>query len=461
MEIASVEFSALVVIGSCLFFINTSEEWRRGVLLGISCAFIASFGKSAWGLWPVVTFSAAALVSILIVAAYRNLAIPSLIALTALFLLLKGYIPLVDISGLLIVVGISYVLFRTIQVILDLKDDAIPVESLTLPDLILFLISFLTLSAGPIQRYQDFRSQLVASFRLKISDIDISYIIGRAALGFLKLVVLAPLVQGLYQNTLQLDGVSLRLGLSASAFMLWIYVNFSGYMDVMIATGKIFGFNLPENFNRPDRSVNFLDIWNRWHITLSRTFLTYIFNPLVRAFMQASPDRPMLAGIMSYLIVFFLIGCWHGPGLQFALSGVMFGFAAAATRAWQSLRQKGLIPAYSVPGSSVISGGLALGICAVALIPTWPLFSTANEVLAALRSPGRLIGVILVAWAAGIVARLAGLVFDAVVGRLTIGEGGLALFRQPVVVAGVVATMLLMRLSASDQFSAIVYYQRF
>lgn len=461
MEIASIQFAALVVIGAALFFIVPRADWRRGVLLGVSCAFLASFGNSISALWPVVLFCAAAVAAIFLAASRRELSIPMLAALAVLFLILKSYIPIGANGTIIVVVGISYILFRTIQLVLDVRDEVIEGDDLNLPDVILFLISFLTLSAGPIQRYQEFRVQLCDALKLNIRDVDFTYVMGRSSLGLLKLIILAPFVQNLYQGALEIDAVSIRLGLAASAFMLWIYVNFSGYMDIVIGVGRIFGFNLPENFNRPDKAVNFLDIWNRWHITLSRTFLTYFFNPLVRFFLGLLPGRPIFAGVLSYLIVFFLIGCWHGPGAQFALSGVMFGLAAASTRAWQSLRQKGAIPVLAVPGAAVVSGGLALGFCAIALIPTWPLFTSASEVLAAFRSPNRLIGVILIAWAAGIAARLVGIVFDEIVRRLSIGEGGFAPFRHPGVVAAVVATLLLAQLSASDQFSAIVYYQRF
>ena len=462
MPFNDLSFVALVAAAAVLFHSAKGSVWRRSVLLGASGVFLGSFGDLQ-SLWPVVGFAAACVLAISLAAAWRFPALPLLAGLLALFVLLKGYTPVSLAGATAVTVGLSYILFRTVQVLVDLSEEALLPEEIALPDLVLFLLSFLTLGAGPIQRYEAFRVQLATSDRIGLTDIDPAGVFGRSALGYVKLILLAPPLIEIHAR-LVASGLAAtpRLGLAAALFMLWIYVNFSGYMDIVIGLGRIFGFALPENFNRPDRAANFIDLWSRWHITLSRTFLTYVFNPMVRwLLVHAIAPGPVSAGIAAYLTVFFLLGYWHGSGSNFALTGLFFGIAAMGNKLWQEACRRWPWLAFDIPFGSVLGGGLGLGACATAIVPTWPLFTSAQEALVAFGSPGRFFRVFLLASSVGCLVRLVGSAVDTLGSKPRLRSTLARCATSPALVGIVAALVVGVALIQSADLPAIVYYQRF
>ena len=435
--------------------------WRRGVLLGANAAFLASFGSAA-ALTPVLAFTAACILAIRAVAHRPRVATAALIVLVLFFALLRGYFPFWEAPQAVTTIGMSYVLFRTLQVVSNLRDDLLRPEDVPAAKLALFLTSFLTLGAGPIQWYEEFASQLARSERLRLGDVDPRAVFGRAVGGFAKLIVLAPLVSAAYDEAVRASWpTGCRIGMSAALFLLWIYVNFSGYMDVVIGLGRVFGFDLPENFDRPDRTISFLDLWSRWHITLSRTFLTYMFNPLVATMLRRRwVSGPIAAGAASYLVVFTLVGWWHGPNLRFALMGFLFGVAAVVNKLCQAARQRWPVLKFRSPFGPTISGGIALGACAIAAVPSWPLFQSAGEAVAAFGSPFDAAVAFLVACGAGCLARVLGQLGDAVAGSALRGTTW-RVATSPVVLGLVAALLSSMALARSVDIPAVAYYQRF
>lgn len=455
-------FLGFACAAAAAFHLVAEPRWRRCVLLAASGAFVASFGTGL-DLWRVVLFVLAAATSVLAAAARRRTALPLLALLVTLFAVLKGYLPFVAPSHEgAVVVGMSYVLFRTVQVLVDLSEGALEGSDVAPLDLLLFLASFLTFVAGPIQRYESFRAQLVSSRRVTLAEIDPRAVFGRTVLGYVKLLTVAPALLVAHGKIVEAAGLSgVRVGLAASVFALWVYVNFSGYMDVVVGIGRLFGFELPENFDRPDRAVSFLDLWTRWHITLSRTFLTYVFNPLLRLLLGHGIASGT-AGALGYLTVFFLIGWWHQPGAAFALSGLLLGLAAVVNKVWQNARRGGVLHGGPWRGGTLVSGGLGLGAFAVAIIPTWPLFTSATEALQALGSPIEFTVTLVTASTIGVLVRFAGVAADHVQirWRWTWPELSRLATSAPVV-GGLAALLVWLALEHSLEFSAIVYYQRF
>jgi alginate O-acetyltransferase complex protein AlgI len=454
-------FLAFVTGAGLLFHVLPVPFWRRGVLLGASAAFLASFGPAA-ALAPVLGFGGVCTLTILAVAYRPRGAIAALIALVVLFALLRGYLPFWDPPEAAATIGMSYILFRTLQVVMDLRDDLLRPEDVAPVDIALFLFSFLTLGAGPIQRYEEFTAQLARSERLRLREVDPRAVFGRAAGGFVKLIVLAPWVNAAYDEVVRAPWPpGFRLGIAAALFLLWIYVNFSGYMDVVIGLGRLFGFGLPENFDRPDRTTSFLDLWSRWHITLSRTFLTYMFNPLVATMLRRRwVSGPIAAGAVSYLVVFTLVGWWHGTNDKFALMGFLFGVAAAVNKLWQAARQRWSVLSARLPFGATIAGGIALGACAIAAVPSWPVFPSVGEALAAFSSPSGAALAFLIACGAGCLARALGQLVD-VIAAPTARSTILRAATSPVVLGLVAALLGAMTLTRSVDIPAIAYYQRF
>src|SRR5208282_517472 len=121
------------------------------------------------------------------------------------------------------------------------------------------------------------------------------------------------------------------------AYPIFLYANFSGYIDIVIAMARLMRVRLPENFDRPFSASSFLDFWNRWHITLSNWLKTYVFNPLLIALMRrisSSKMQPFL-GVFCFFVTFFLVGIWHGRTSEFVIFGALQGGGVAINKLWQ------------------------------------------------------------------------------------------------------------------------------
>jgi D-alanyl-lipoteichoic acid acyltransferase DltB (MBOAT superfamily) len=117
----------------------------------------------------------------------------------------------------------------------------------------------------------------------------------------------------------------------------FLYSNFSGYIDIVIAIARLMRVRLPENFDRPFSASSFLDFWNRWHITLSTWLKTYVFNPLLLVLMRrvSSVSIQPFLGVLCFFVTFFLIGVWHGRTSEFVVFGVLQGGGVAVNKLWQ------------------------------------------------------------------------------------------------------------------------------
>ena len=120
-------------------------------------------------------------------------------------------------------------------------------------------------------------------------------------------------------------------------YPLFLYANFSGYIDIVIAMARLMRVRLPENFDRPFSASSVIDFWNRWHITLSNWLKTYVFNPLLVALMRRISSvalQPFLA-VFCFFVTFFLIGLWHGRTSEFIVFGMLTGGGMSINKLWQ------------------------------------------------------------------------------------------------------------------------------
>ena len=104
------------------------------------------------------------------------------------------------------------------------------------------------------------------------------------------------------------------VAIAAALFAVYLYANFSGYMDVVIGTARFLRIELPENFHWPFAATGYIDFWGRWHMTLSTWFKTYVYSPLLMTLMRRYPAasaEPYL-GVFAYFVTFFFVGVWHG-----------------------------------------------------------------------------------------------------------------------------------------------------
>ncbi len=212
-------------------------------------------------------------------------------------------------------VGISFYTFQTMSYVIDVYRGTVKAQR-NLLSFALYVSLFPQLIAGPIVRYTDVESSL--SCRTDDSH-RIAEGIRRFIIGFAKKVLLANQVFVIWNEISRTDTISVAAAwLGALAFTMQIYFDFSGYSDMAIGLGKIFGFDYPENFNYPYTARSITDFWRRWHISLSSWFREYVYVPL------GGNRKGLPRQIVNIAVVWVLTGLWHGAGWNFILWGVYF-----------------------------------------------------------------------------------------------------------------------------------------
>ena len=129
-----------------------------------------------------------------------------------------------------------------------------------------------------------------------------------------------------------------------AVYPFFLYCNFSGYIDVVIALARLMRLRLPENFDRPFSATSFIDFWSRWHITLSKWFKDYVYSPLMMTLarrVESVTAQPYLA-VVAFFVTFFLVGLWHGRTSEFLFYGLLQGGGVSANKLWQVVMAQAL-----------------------------------------------------------------------------------------------------------------------
>lgn len=219
-------------------------------------------------------------------------------------------------QDILLPVGISFFVFQSISYLADVFRKKVPAQ-LSLLNVALYFAFFPKLTQGPIMRYGDMAEDLVEQ---KVTANDFAEGIRRFVIGLTKKLLLADMLGGVADSIfgLELSGLSTPLAWGGIlAYTLQIYFDFSGYTDMAIGMGRMFGFHLSENFNYPYIATSITDFWRRWHITLSTWFKDYIYIPL--------GGNRRGNQYVNIFIVFLVTGIWHGAAWTFILWGVLHG----------------------------------------------------------------------------------------------------------------------------------------
>ncbi len=227
--------------------------------------------------------------------------------------------------------GISFFTFTAVAYLIDVYQSSILAEK-NIFKFSNFMLMFPKIIQGPITRYEQVRSDLSSSrwINAPLMMEGARRFIG----GLAKKVILADGLAVVANKVFNADYAELGAGLAwlgVIAFTLQIYFDFSGYTDMAIGLGKMFGFQLPENFNYPYISKSITDFWRRWHMTLTSWFRNFLFIPLE----FARRKEKFLRLQTDILIVFLLTGFWHGSSWNFILWGLYFGvILALETSRW-------------------------------------------------------------------------------------------------------------------------------
>jgi len=228
-------------------------------------------------------------------------------------------LPAINNPAILLPIGISFYTFQALSYLVDVyRKTCDPQKNFF--NLGLYISLFPQLIAGPIVRYHDIQAQLKS--RTHTLDKFRSGVL-RFALGFGKKVIIAntmaSMVDEIFKNAP--EGLSPALSwIGILAYSMQIYYDFSGYSDMAIGLGRMFGFEILENFNFPYISRSIKEFWRRWHISLSNWFRDYLYIPLGGN--RISRKRT----VINLLIVFFVTGFWHGASWNFLAWGLVHGF---------------------------------------------------------------------------------------------------------------------------------------
>ncbi|MCQ2210611.1 MAG: MBOAT family protein [Paludibacteraceae bacterium] len=220
--------------------------------------------------------------------------------------------------NILMPIGISFYTFQSISYVVDVYRDEVPVQK-NLYKLALYISLFPQLVAGPIVKYHDVAEQI------ENRQVDYEAIVSgikRFIVGLSKKVLIANTMGAIADNIFSksVDELSVAVSwLGTVTYSLQIFFDFSGYSDMAIGLGLMFGFKFKENFNYPYISKSITEFWRRWHISLSTWFKEYVYIPLGGN--RISQKRTYI----NIAIVFLLTGFWHGANWTFMLWGVWHG----------------------------------------------------------------------------------------------------------------------------------------
>lgn len=220
-------------------------------------------------------------------------------------------------KNILLPIGISFYTFQGMSYVFDVhrKRGKVLLNPLKLA---LYISLFPQLIAGPIVRYETIAGQIDER---SVDPEDLNKGIYRFMIGLSKKVLLSNTIGELATQCFSMDHSSLTLVSSwvgALAFTLQIYFDFSGYSDMAIGLGRIFGFRFNENFNYPYISLGITDFWRRWHISLSTWFRDYVYIPL------GGNRKGKFRQYINILIVWILTGLWHGASWNFVVWGLYY-----------------------------------------------------------------------------------------------------------------------------------------
>lgn len=319
----------LLLLGASIFFYAWGEPWFILILL---CSILANHGLGLWVARQKANGNSSR--APIICAVVYNLGILFVFKYLVFVLSqINGLGATIPIPNITLPLGLSFFTFQGLSYVLDVSRGASPVQPSVFKTA-LYISFFPQLIAGPIVKYTDIAEELDSR---KENWEDFSSGICRFLIGLGKKVLLANQLAVVADAAFALSAAERTVGvawLGALCYALQIYYDFSGYSDMAIGMGRMFGFHFQENFNYPYISQSITEFWRRWHISLSSWFRDYVYIPLGGS--RVSTARKHLRNL---LVVWLLTGIWHGANWTFLVWG-LFYFLLLALEKFLGLGEK-------------------------------------------------------------------------------------------------------------------------
>ena len=327
-------FLLLFVVLLIGFVVNFFEKRKDYYILVLSLLFAgAIYGKSRAMMVYLLTFVVYQYFLVFLAQRIEAKRLKPLVFLSILPLVINKVFALTSLH-LLAFIGISYMSFKTIQIMLEISDGLIK-EKVSVKDYLQFLLFFPTVSAGPIDRSRRFLKEINEVMPRKEYLELAGDGVYRIVLGLLYKVVLSTYV---YQMLLTLNNTGTVVYSIKYMYLytLYLFFDFAGYSLMAVGSSNILGIQTPMNFNKPFLSVDIKDFWTRWHITLSTWLRDFVFSRVLMQVIRKKWFKNRLHNATyAYMVNMLVMGFWHGLSVSYIVYGFYHGVLMAGFEVYQ------------------------------------------------------------------------------------------------------------------------------
>ena len=327
-------FLLLFVVLLIGFVVNFFEKRKDYYILVLSLLFAgAIYGKSRAMIVYLISFVIYQYFLVFIAQRIETKRLKPLVFLSILPLVINKVFALTSLH-LLAFIGISYMSFKTIQIMLEISDGLIK-EKISIKDYLQFLLFFPTVSAGPIDRSRRFLKEINEVMPRKEYLELAGDGVYRIVLGLLYKVVLSTYV---YQMLLALNNTGTVVYSIKYMYLytLYLFFDFAGYSLMAVGSSNILGIQTPMNFNKPFLSVDIKDFWTRWHITLSTWLRDFVFSRVLMQVIRKKWFKNRLHNATyAYMVNMLVMGFWHGLSVSYIVYGFYHGVLMAGFEVYQ------------------------------------------------------------------------------------------------------------------------------
>ena len=327
-------FLLLFIVLLISFVVNFFEKRKDYYILALSLLFAgAIYGKSRAMIVYLLAFIVYQYFLVFLAQRIEAKWLKPLVFLSILPLVINKVFALTSLH-LLAFIGISYMSFKTIQIMLEISDGLIK-EKISVKDYLQFLLFFPTVSAGPIDRSRRFLKEINEVMPRKEYLELAGDGVYRIVLGLLYKVVLSTYV---YQMLLALNNTGTVVYSIKYMYLytLYLFFDFAGYSLMAVGSSNILGIQTPMNFNKPFLSVDIKDFWTRWHITLSIWLRDFVFSRVLMQVIRKKWFKNRLHNATyAYMVNMLVMGFWHGLSVSYIVYGFYHGVLMAGFEVYQ------------------------------------------------------------------------------------------------------------------------------